>query len=53
LVFYAGFSNKKIAKKLEACLKTDSGKAFAYKRLLNSEALKKNKSLNSEGIAKF
>ena len=43
LVWYAGFQNKKLAEDFERYLKTGSGKAFAYKRLLNSEALKKDK----------
>jgi predicted GIY-YIG superfamily endonuclease len=42
LVWYAGFSTKKLAKDFEKYLKTGSGKAFAYKRLINSEALKKD-----------
>lgn len=43
LVFYAAFDTIKKAKDFELYLKTGSGKAFAYKRLLNSEALKKDK----------
>ncbi|MDA2923004.1 GIY-YIG nuclease family protein [Patescibacteria group bacterium AH-259-L07] len=42
LVFYAAFETKKLAKDFERYLKTGSGKAFAYKRFLNSEVLKKN-----------
>jgi predicted GIY-YIG superfamily endonuclease len=41
LVWYSGFENEKLAKGFERYLKTGSGKAFAYKRLLNSEAYKK------------
>jgi len=41
LIWYAGFENKKLAKDFERYLKSGSGKAFAYKRLLNSEAYKK------------
>ena len=42
LVFYGAFENMKKVKDFELYLKTGSGKAFAYKRLLNSEVLKKN-----------
>ena len=41
LVFYSAFVNKKIAKDFELYLKTGSGKAFMYKRLVD-EALKKD-----------
>ena len=41
IVFYATFEGKKLAKDFERYLKTGSGKAFAYKRFLNSEVLKK------------
>ena len=43
LIFYAAFNNMKKAKDFELYLKTDSGKAFAYKRFLDSESLKKDK----------
>jgi len=43
LVWYAAFENKKLAKDFELYLKSGSGKAFAYKRLLNSDVLKKDK----------
>jgi len=43
LVFYASFANQKLAKDFERYLKTGAGKAFAYKRLVNSVALKKDK----------
>src|SRR3989344_1804965 len=43
LVWYAGFQSRKLAEDFERYFKTGSGKAFAYKRLLNSEALKKDK----------
>lgn len=43
LVFYAAFETEKQAKDFELYLKTGSGKAFAYKRLVN-EALKKDAS---------
>ena len=43
LIFYAAFDKIKKAKDFELYLKTGSGKAFAYKRLLDSEALKKDK----------
>jgi putative endonuclease len=42
LVFYSAFDTMKKAKNFELYLKSGSGKAFAYKRLLNSEALKKD-----------
>ena len=42
LVFYASFEIKKLAKDFERYLKTGSGKAFAYKRFLNSKVLKKD-----------
>ena len=43
LIFYSAFDNMKKAKDFELYLKSGSGKAFAYKRLVNSEALKKDK----------
>jgi len=43
LVFYAAFESEKLAENFERYLKSGSGKAFAYKRLLNSEVLKKDK----------
>jgi len=43
LVWYSCFENKKLAEDFEQYLKSGSGKAFAYKRLLNSESLKKDK----------
>jgi putative endonuclease len=46
LLFYAAFENMKKAKDFELYLKTGSGKAFAYKRLLDSEALKKDRSVD-------
>lgn len=42
LVFYAAFETEKQAKDFELYLKSGSGKAFAYKRLVN-EALKKDR----------
>lgn len=42
LVWYATFENARLAKNFELYLKSGSGKAFAYKRLLNSEVLKKD-----------
>ena len=41
IVFYATFESKKLAKDFELYLKTGSGKAFAYKRLVDV-ALKKD-----------
>ncbi len=49
LVFCAAFDNAKKAKDFELYLKTGSGKAFAYKRLLDSVALKKDK-LGRKGV---
>jgi predicted GIY-YIG superfamily endonuclease len=43
LIWYAAFENMKLAKDFELYLKSGSGKAFAYKRLLNSGVLKKDK----------
>ncbi len=40
LVWYAGFEHKRVAKDFERYLKTGSGKAFAYKRLLDTEKYK-------------
>jgi len=40
LVWYGGFESKQLAKDFERYLKTGSGKAFAYKRLVNTEAYK-------------
>lgn len=34
LVYYSAFGNRKLAKDFELYLKSGSGKAFAYKRLL-------------------
>ncbi|MCH7951583.1 GIY-YIG nuclease family protein [Patescibacteria group bacterium] len=42
LVWYCAFENKKLAKDFERYIKTGSGKAFTYKRLVNSEVLKKD-----------
>ena len=46
LVFAAAFENKKLAEDFERYLKSGSGKAFAYKRLVN-EALKKDASVDN------
>lgn len=51
LVFYAAFETEKQAKDFELYLKSGSGKAFAYKRLVN-EALRKDAS-NSLGTPKL
>ena len=42
IVTYASFDNQKIAKDFERYLKTGSGRAFMYKRLVNSVVLKKD-----------
>lgn len=42
LVFYGAFETKKLAEDFEQYIKTGSGKAFAYKRFLNTKALKKD-----------
>ena len=41
LLWYAGFEDKAIAEDFERYLKSGSGKAFAYKRLLHSEEYKR------------
>jgi len=43
LVFYAAFQKEHLARDFERYIKTGSGKAFAYKRLLDTVALKKDK----------
>jgi predicted GIY-YIG superfamily endonuclease len=45
LIFYAAFSDQMIAKDFERYLKSGSGKAFAYKRLVNI-SLKRIKGLD-------
>ncbi len=42
LVYYSAFENSKLAKDFEHYLKSGSGKAFTYKRLVNSVVLKKD-----------
>ncbi|MDP4038713.1 MAG: GIY-YIG nuclease family protein [bacterium] len=42
LVWYAAFEKEKQARDFELYLKSGSGKAFAYKRLVNSVVLKKD-----------
>ena len=44
LVWYGAFENSKLARDFELYLKSGSGKAFAYKRLVNSVVLKKDSS---------
>ena len=41
LVHYSAFEDEQLAKDFEKYLKTGSGKAFAYKRLLRIEKFKK------------
>ncbi len=41
LVWYAGFDDKKLATDFELYLKSGSGKAFAYKRLIQSGVSRK------------
>ena len=53
LINYTAFDNQKMAKNFELYLKTGSGKAFAYKRLLDCEALKKDKLGSKTGIPKL
>jgi predicted GIY-YIG superfamily endonuclease len=43
LVWYGAFQTVELAKEFEDYLKSGSGKALAYKRLLNTVALKKDK----------
>ena len=48
LIWYGAFSTKKEAKDFESYLKTGSGKAFAYKRLVSvalAKDLKKGRSI--------
>lgn len=52
LVWYGSFSTLKEAKDFELYLKTGSGKAFAYKRLV-SEALKKDFSSGRKSSPKY
>jgi len=40
LVWYCGFPSKQIAKDFELYLKSGSGKAFVYKRLVNKALVK-------------
>jgi predicted GIY-YIG superfamily endonuclease len=51
LVWYAGFETKKETEDFELYLKSGSGKAFAYKRLI-SVALKKDFSKGRKSIPK-
>ena len=43
LIYYLAFEDINLAKNFEKYLKLGSGKAFMYKRLVNSVALKKDK----------
>ena len=43
LVWYGAFEKESLAKAFERYLKTGSGKAFSYKRLLDTVVLKKDK----------
>jgi len=52
LVWYAGFETERQARDFERYLKTGSGKAFAYKRLV-SVALKKDLAKGREGTPKL
>jgi predicted GIY-YIG superfamily endonuclease len=51
LVFYSAFESSKKAKDFELYIKSGSGKAFVYKRLVN-EALKKDALRVTEGVPK-
>lgn len=51
LVWYGAFETERQAKNFEEYLKTGSGKAFSYKRLVN-EALAKDVVLRQRGIPK-
>ena len=42
LVWYCAFENKRLAGDFERYIKSGSGKAFVYKRLVNSVVLKKD-----------
>ncbi len=52
LIWYCAFTTEKEARDFERYLKTGSGKAFAYKRLV-SEALAKDFSDGRRGSPKF
>lgn len=52
LVWYCAFETEKQAKDFEKYLKSGSGKAFSYKRLVN-EALEKDVSFRVKGIPKL
>lgn len=52
LVWYGGFSTEREAKNFELYLKTESGKAFAYKRLV-SQVLEKDGSSGRFGKLKL
>ena len=47
LIWYAGFNDKELAMDFELYLKTGSGKAFAYKRLIQSGVTAKMDGLGS------
>ena len=52
LVWYSAFKNKKKAENFELYIKSGSGKAFVYKRLVDV-ALKKDASLVINGVPKL
>lgn len=52
LVWYGAFKTEKEARNFENYLKTGSGKAFAYKRLVNV-ALKKDSSMGRKSVTKL
>ncbi len=52
LVWYAGFENKNIAEDFELYLKSGSGRAFLYKRLVNV-ALMKTGRVAKKGMPKL
>lgn len=52
LVWYCCFSEQKIAKDFERYIKSGSGKAFAYKHLLNV-ALMKDGKVQKKGVPKL
>lgn len=50
LVWYAGFENKDIAEDVELYLKSGSGRAFLYKRLVNVALAKAGRSGRNSGM---
>lgn len=47
LITYLAFDSQKLAKDFERYLKSGSGKAFTYKRLVDSEALREDDGMDA------